>query len=59
MPIDLTADDVRLLVDALQRDMDDYVEQTECGWEIDYNLQAAHLLCEKLKRFEQESLIPF
>ena len=59
MSIDLSVEDVHLLVAALQRDMDDYESQAECGWEIDYNLSAARRLCEKLKRFEQESLVPF
>lgn len=59
MQIDLSVEEVSLLAGALQRDMDDYESQAECGLEILYNLSAARQLCERLKRFEQESLIPF
>jgi len=56
MPIDLTTDDVRLLVGALQRDLDDYNSSPSDFPDKQYDAPAARRL---LARLEQESLIPF
>jgi predicted secreted Zn-dependent protease len=55
--VELTVDEVRLLIDALLRDIED--REYDHWSDSDYDSRPAERLVEKLRRYEQCVAIPF